>query len=198
MDIGSMTFWILQHVPMFLVHTIIFLGIVAFFVSKFTPLIPDKLFLKVGGILIFCFGLLLEGATFGVDLIKPELLKAQAEIIRINDQAKVITKEVQIQYVDRVKVIKEKGNVIIKEVPVYITTQDDSDCKLHNSFIVLHDAAAQNIVPDPTARIDDSPTDFKLSTATETIVANYTTYNQVAQQLISLQEWVKKQQANNP
>lgn len=186
-------FWLLEHIPMLLVHLVIFAGIIAFLVARFTPLIPDKLLIKIVGILVFCFGILLEGLTLGVGLIKPDLAKAQAEVVAINKKAAEITAQVQTVYVDRVKVIKEKGDETVR----YVSTNNDSDCKLYNSTVMLLDAASKNEVPSAASRTDDTTSTVRLSDEERVIAGNYEKYNLVAQELISLQNWVKQQQTNN-
>jgi hypothetical protein len=59
---------------------------------------------------------------------------------------------------------------------------------------MLHDSASRNEVPDPTRKVDGSTSQIKISGVAETVVDNYTTYHQVAEQLRSLQEWIKEQQ----
>ena len=193
LSVSAAILWLLEHIPIFLVHGVILLGIIAFLIGRFTPLIPDKLLLKIAGIAIFCFGVLLEGATFGVDLYKPQWEKAQAEVTAINAKAPIITEKIVTQYRDRIKIIKEKGD----EIPTYVTIKNDVDCSLHVSTIVLLNAASENSIPDPTGRVDESPSGVALSTLTKSVAENYTTYNEVAQQLRSLQNWVKEQKANN-
>jgi hypothetical protein len=46
------------------------------------------------------------------------------------------------EYVDRVQVIEKRGQTIIKEVPVYVTNDDDAHCIVPAGFVRLHDAAA--------------------------------------------------------
>jgi len=62
-------------------------------------------------------------------------------------------------------------------------------------FVMLHDSASRNEVPDPTRKVDGTTSEVKISGVAETVVDNYTTYHQVAEQLKSLQEWIKLQQS---
>jgi len=187
--------WIIQHIPILVVHGLLLAGIIALLAGKISAHIEILYgeLLKWGGIAVVCLGLFLEGIFFTADTMMPEIAQAQAQVAAINSQAKVITKEIQIQYVDRVKVIKEKGDEVIK----YVTTNNDSDCKLHNSTVELHDAAAENRIPDPATRTDEGPSGVALSEETRAVIENYNTYNQVAEQLRSLQQWVREQQFNS-
>jgi hypothetical protein len=93
-----------------------------------------------------------------------------------------------------VQIVKEKGNDIIKQVPVYITKDADTKCDVPTGFVVLHDSASRNEVPDATRKVDATTSPVKISGVAETVVDNYTTYHQVAEQLRSLQDWVREQQ----
>ena len=59
------------------------------------------------------------------------------------------TVKVVTQYVDRVQVVREKGDTIIKEVPVYVPVQADAACTINRGFVRLHDAAAAGELPQP-------------------------------------------------
>jgi hypothetical protein len=123
-----------------------------------------------------------------------KVLKQQAEIAILKQKEAEVTVKVVTKYIDKLTVVKEKSNEIIK----YITTESDNKCELPNSFSVLHDAAAKNELPDAAGASDAKASQLKLSTATTTIVTNYGLCNQNAEQLNSLQEWVREQQKLNP
>lgn len=93
------------------------------------------------------------------------------------------TVEIVTEYVDRVQVVKEKGQTIIKEVPVYV--QNDAD--LSGGFRVFHDATASNELPDST-RIANAET-VPIEDAATTIAENYQRCHENAEQLIALQKW---------
>lgn len=89
-------------------------------------------------------------------------------------------------YVDRVKIVKEKEYVYIdksKNVP--------SKCELSTGWVLLHDSAATGSEPDPTGVTDATSSGIKDNKALETVVSNYSTCQQTAEQLKSLQEWVR-------
>lgn len=98
---------------------------------------------------------------------------------------KVITK-----YVDRVKIVREAGATIIKEVPVYVSPEADAACVLSRGFVRLHDAAAAGVVSDPAGGSDASPAGIALSTVAGTVADNYQRCHENAEQLIALQAWI--------
>lgn len=194
--INNFMVFVLQHIPMIVVHITVVAGIIIYLIGEFVPLIPItyKLGLRVLAVIVFSLGMILEGAVSEADIGKTNLVKAEEQIQAINEQAAAISQQVKTVYVTKTKVIKEKGDEITK----YITVDNNKSCTLFNSTIELWDAAAENRIPSTTARTDDSPSTVSLSNATGAIVYNYTTYNQVAAELSSLQQWVAKQQKNNP
>lgn len=115
-----------------------------------------------------------------------------ADIKLVGKQA-AVTERVVTKYVDRIKVVREKGKTIIQEVPRYVSA---TDCPLTGGFRVLHDAAAAGEVPDPAAIADAAP--VPAATAAGTIASNYGTCHETAATLTALQAWVREQAALNP
>lgn len=74
-------------------------------------------------------------------------IKTAQEIKDLEAKVKEATGKVEIQYVDRDKIIYTKGDTITKYVDRFITSADDAKCVIPKNFILLHDAAAKNIVP---------------------------------------------------
>lgn len=121
-----------------------------------------------------------------------ELAKAKAQVAALTIAVKQAeaTERVVTKYVDRVKVVAGRTQVIIKEVPIYVpaTTPD-----LPAGFRILHDSAAQGVIPDPARIADAAP--VPAQDAAETIVSNYGTCHETAEQVIALQDWIRAQQA---
>ena len=112
----------------------------------------------------------------------------QAATVR-QKQAEATVKVVT-QYVDRVRVVREKGDTIIKEVPVYVPVQADAACSINRGFVRLHDAAAAGELPEPARDADAAAAGIALSTVAGTVAANYQTCHENAEQLRALQVWV--------
>ncbi|OCS48511.1 hypothetical protein [Ralstonia pickettii] len=109
------------------------------------------------------------------------------------DNAKSATVTVT-QYVDRERVIRVKGDTIIKEVPRYVPAQADAACVVPRGFVRLHDAAAAGTVPNPdTGNADAAPSGVALSTVAGTVAANYTDCHVDAARLSSLQQTLRHQ-----
>lgn len=119
--------------------------------------------------------------------------KQEAQQARVRVRQAEVTVRVVTQYVDRVRVIREKGDVIIKEVPAYVTPESDSRCTINAGFVRLHDAAATNEVPGPARTADAAPAGIALSAVAGTVAENYRRCHENAAQLTFLQEWVREQ-----
>lgn len=114
----------------------------------------------------------------------------QATAVR-EEQAQA-TVEVVTEYVDRVRVVREKGDTIIKEVPVYVPVQADAACTINRGFVRLHDAAAAGALPEPARDTDAAAADIALFAVAGTVATNYQTCHETAEQLRSLQTWVRE------
>ncbi|MBR7995754.1 hypothetical protein KDX08_25230 [Burkholderia cenocepacia] len=102
------------------------------------------------------------------------------------------------QYVDRVQVVREKGDTIIKEVPVYVDREADRACVVPVGFVRVHDGAAANVpVGDPRGA-DAAPSGVALSAVVATVAGNYTTCHENAEQLIALQARVRDTEQPTP
>ena len=106
-----------------------------------------------------------------------------------------ITKEIVTQYVPKIKVIKEKGQTIIKKVPIYVTKQDDSRCVVPNRFVSLWNSSNEMRLPTASEAADDKASPIGLSDIARQHTEDATQYNQIRTQLIALQDWIRQQQA---
>lgn len=67
------------------------------------------------------------------------------------------TVKVVTEYVDRVQIVREKGATIIKEVPKYVTKEDDARCgTIGAGFVQLWNAANEGELP-AASRDPDAP-----------------------------------------
>lgn len=190
--------WILNFIPSFIIHLAVIaaiLGVLASFVLGFVPFVSIyKLHIQVISIIVLCFSIFLEGGISSNDAWKLKVAAAELKAAQTETKSAEATVQVVTKYVERLKVVKEKGDVIIKEVPKYITEKSDAECVIPKSFVMLHDLASKNEVPNSTGVIDESASTTKLSTVAETVVINYKTYHELAEQLIALQDWIKLQE----
>jgi hypothetical protein len=120
--------------------------------------------------------------------IQQQALKTAA----IRERQAQATVKVITQYVDRIRVVREKGDTIFKEVPVYVPVQADAACSINRGFVRLHDAAVAGELPEPARDADAAATGIALSAVAGTVAANYQTCHENAEQLRALQAWVSE------
>lgn len=135
------------------------------------------------------------GWVKGADQVRAEwdaaVIKQSLITARVQKKQSEATVQVVTHFVDRIKVVHDTGDTIIKEVPQYVPSDS---CLLPAGFRVLHDAAASNAVPDPT-RVADAQAVAAQDVAT-TIATNYRQYFELVTQLEALQEWVRAQEVS--
>ncbi len=105
------------------------------------------------------------------------------------------TVKVVTEYVDRVRVVREKGDTIIKEVPVYVPVQADAACTINRGLVRLHDAAAAGELPEPAGDADAAAAGIALSAVAGTVAGNYQSCHENAEQLRALQVWISEMAA---
>ena len=170
-------------------------GLIGYCASKLLPNVSViavyKYPIEIISIIALLYGVYVKGGLDNEE--KHKNAAKDAEIVTAKKETKVaeLNTKIEIAYVDKIKFIKEKGDVIIKENTKYVTVYDNN-CQLPTVAILLHDAAAANEIPKPAALADETTSKVKLSTYTGTVARNYTTYYEVAEQLEKLQEWVVK------
>lgn len=121
--------------------------------------------------------------------LEAELASAQATLAQQKTTERVVT-----QYVDRVRIVRERGETIVKEVPVYVPLEADAACRINRGFVWLHDAAARNDPPAPGTGAADAPAPgVTLSAVARTVTGNYATCHEIREQLTALQGWVRAQ-----
>ena len=186
--------WLLNFLPNYIFHILSLIGLIGLIVTLLPLPILYKSSIQIISIAILTFAIYMEGAISNQAKWQAKVAALQVEIAKKETISANITTEVITKYVDRIKIVKEKGNVIIKEIPTYITKTDDAKCVVPNGFVVLHDSASRNEVPDTARIVDERASKIKISGVAETVGENYNTYHEVAEQLKSLQKWVRDQQ----
>ena len=191
--------WMLDFLPFWVFHIIVLAGIgglIASFVLKFIPFVSMyKLPIQTAAILALVFGVYMEGGVSNQEKWEAKVAEAKLEMAKKDTASAEATTKIVTKYVTVDRIVKEKGDAIIKEIPKFISANADAQCVVPNGFVVLHDSASRNEVPDSTRGVDEGASKVKLSGIAETVTTNYTTYYQVSEQLKALQQWVKEQQS---
>lgn len=154
------------------------------------------LVLAVLGVALVGFGWI-KGASHVQAQWDAAIQQQALQTAAIRERQSQATVKVVTQYVDRVRIVREKGETIIKEVPVYVPVQADAACTINRGFVRLHDAAAAGDLPKPARDADAAATGIALSAVAGTVAANYQTCHENAEQLTALQVWVSEMSATS-
>ena len=152
--------WLLSFIPdaviALFVHAITIAGLVLLVggtvLSRFLG--PIAQFSKPIGLLLLLGGIYFEGGLQNEMHWRAEVEKQNAEIARLNAAAQEVTTVVETKYIERIKTVKGKTDVIIKKVQEYITKNDDAGCTIPDNFRLLYNAAAKNELPETTGEFD--------------------------------------------
>ncbi|MCF3530881.1 hypothetical protein GUR46_18575 [Stenotrophomonas maltophilia] len=138
-------------------------------------------------------------ATTALDKANLDLAKAIAENAALASSLELAegTTRVVTEYVDRVQVVHERGDTIVKEVPIYVTANADAACTVSAGFVQLHDTAASgNATAGPAGDPDAPAAATPLSVVAETVASNYATCHATAAQVVGLQELARELHAD--
>ena len=143
------------------------------------------------GIALFGFGWL-KGASHVQAQWDSSTAAQQQALAKAQIRQAEATVQVVTQYIDRIQVVREKGDTLIQEVPVYVPIQADAACTVHRGFVSLHDAAAAGELPTTPGDPDAPAEGLALSDVAATVVSNYQTCHENAEQLKALQDWIRQ------
>jgi hypothetical protein len=173
-----------------IVHTLLVIGIVAYFASRYSGIY--KFILSPIAIIIIISTIFAEGIYYNQKKYQEQMQEYQNKIHDAEEEAKKASDNIRIKYIDKVKVIKETSDENVKYIEK-VVTQYDSSCTLSNAAIMLHNSSSQNVVARSSGGIDEGTSDVKASELLKVITDNYSTYYQVREQLLGWQDWYKEQ-----
>lgn len=167
-------------------------------IFKLIPL-PYRIAISVALVTALVVGPFWYGHTKGYDKAETkykgqiEQLVTDATLLQSKLDAEIANIKVEIvtEYVDRVRTVKEKEYVYIKQAADVVPNQ----CELSDGWVYLHDASARGYDADTTRSSDDSPSGVEDNQALGRVVENYSTCEENRQQLIALQQFVREAQA---
>ncbi len=149
----------------------------------------------------FCFGVGCAGSFY----YSPRIHKAQSALVQYKAQlalaqaqlaeaqAKVVI-QTEIQYRDRIKIVKEKGETIIKEAPVYVTQADTDRFGVNVGFVRHYNAAFTGEPAGPPAEFDREPASISLAELAEVNAFNANVCWQWREQALGLRVFYQQLQ----
>lgn len=96
------------------------------------------------------------------------------------------------RYVDRIKVVREVGETIIQEVPVYVTQDADRRCPVPAGFVRLWNGANRGELPAPDGSADEAASAVVLSDIATQHGREAEQCRATEEQLIALQDAVRE------
>lgn len=134
--------------------------------------------------------------------MRGERIAGQRHIDYVTNQAAQSTKiaqaqtvaviQTEIKYRDRIKTIYVKGDVIEKEVPVYVTQADNAGCTINAGFVRSYDAAWVGEPAGSAASSDREPAGISLAAVAETDAFNATVCRAWREQALGLRDFYQK------
>jgi hypothetical protein len=193
--------WILSFIPdSWLYQAIIVImavgvtGYIAGTIGGFIPVINTySNMIKMVSTLLLIVGVYFFGSYSTEMKWRVEAAKLKADMDRKVLLSEKHSKRIVTKYIIQTKVVKEKGDAL-KKLSKQISKDADANCTVPKSFVLLHDSAAKNEVPDTSKGIDGSASGTSLSAIGETVTINYNNYHQLSEQLKALQDWVTSQE----
>jgi len=157
--------------------------------------LPARIAIVVAaGIALYMLGMLHGERSAGqahIDYIS----KQAAQSVKVAQAHAKIVIETQIKYVDRIKTIYKQGETIEKQVPIYITADDNAGCTINTGFVRIHDAAWTGEPPGSATSADREPAGIPLAEVAETNAFNATACLAWREQALGLREFYAKLQA---
>jgi len=145
--------------------------------------------------LFTCQQIRVHRAMTALDRAHDALDRATAEKATLATQLELAqgTTRVVTEYVDRIQVVRERGDTIVKEVPVYVTPNADAACAVPAGFVRLYNAAAQGIALDHEGAGDpDAPAaGITLSAVADTTAHNFGLCHERGETIAGLQHYVR-------
>jgi hypothetical protein len=109
-------------------------------------------------------------------------------------QTKVVI-QTEIKYRDRIQKIYLKGEVIEKQVPIYVTRDDDAVYGVNAGFVRAYNAAWSGDDPGPATESDRGPAGIPLSAVADVDAHNATSCRAWREQAIGFREFYGKMKA---
>lgn len=163
------------------------------FLNNLVPWYVRALVAVAAGVVIYLLGMLHGERVAGQAHIDYVSAQAAQSVKVAQAQAKIVI-DTQIKYVPRIKTIYTKGEEIEKQVPIYITADDNAGCAINAGFVRSYNAAWTNQPAGSVAESDREPAGIPLAEVAETTAFNATACLAWREQALGLREFYAKMQ----
>lgn len=146
------------------------------------------------------------GIIFGIYYAGGQRVQAKWDLAKAEVREKIviqkvieekITEKIVVQYVDKIKEIKVKGDTIYVKVPEYITAEDNAACRINNGFVRVWNSALTNTIPGPADETDRADAGVSLTEVAENHTINTTTCLIYKERALAWEQWAREQKEAN-
>ena len=138
--------WYLSLLPNAFFHAIVIAGVVAVLGSMFLKMIPfvNKYYIpmRIIGFVVFTFGIYFEGGLANEEQWVAKVKEMEVKVAAAEAEGKKETIKIQQKVVVQQKVIREKGEDIVRYIDREIVKYDNS-CIIPKEVIETHNKAAK-------------------------------------------------------
>lgn len=160
---------------------------------------PYSWLIRAGAVLAVALALSATGWVNGAAHVQSLWDAERARLATARDRIAVrqaeATTRVITRYVDRVQTVREAAQTITKEIPVYVTKDDDARCAVPAGFVRLWNAANRGSDPGTAGGPDASAGAVVLSDVAAQHAGEAEQCRATEEQLIGLQDWVRSQRS---
>jgi hypothetical protein len=144
--------WMLEFLPNWFWTTLLFLSIVGLVLSWLLSKLPYSLTIKVVSIIGISASLWFLGAASNEEKWQAKVKELEEKISVAEQESKEVTKEVEVQVVEKIQMVKGKTEYITKNITEYIDREVVKkeevikyveNCPLPKEIVEAHNAAAE-------------------------------------------------------
>jgi len=138
--------WILNYLPNWIFHLVVFLGVVAIVAAYLIRHIPFTrvyaLPLNIGGAIAICVGLWVEGSLYTESVWQERVKELEAKLAVAEQQSKEANDKIVSLIAAKDQAIKARNETLLQYVEVEVTKYDNQ-CKIPEEFIFVINKAAE-------------------------------------------------------
>ena len=146
--------WMLYFLPSWYTHAVPALGLALILVSMFLKVIPFistyYIPLRIIGLVTLLFGIFFEGVMYSGKDLHDKIKELEAKVAAAEAKSAEVNTKIVEKIVTKQKIVKERGEDIIKYVDKEIIKYDvkfapGGQCEIPKEFINIHNKAAEEI-----------------------------------------------------
>jgi len=147
--------------------------------------------LAAAGLALYVFGRV-DGERIAGNEHLAYVAKQAAQAVRIIQAQQKVVVQTEIKYRDRIQKIYVKGDIIEKEVPVYVTQADNARCTINAGFVRSYNAGWTGEPAGSAAESDREPAGISLADVGDTDAFNAKVCKVWREQALGWREYFEK------